>query len=107
MNQCHVIIVKTHTNRVGGRRMSNIEGGCLCGSVRYTSDAEPAAVINCYCAACRKNSGSTNSFNLAMPEGTVKVTGDTVATYVDHSGSSGKPFERHFCSKYRSFESTL
>ncbi len=79
--------------------MSKIEGGCLCGSVRYTSDAEPAAVINCYCATCRKNSGSTNSFNLAMPEGSVKVTGDTVATYVDGSGASGKPFNRHFCSK--------
>ena len=41
--------------------MPKIEGGCLCGSVRYTSDAEPAAMINCYCEACRKNSGSTNS----------------------------------------------
>jgi hypothetical protein len=79
--------------------MFKIEGGCLYGSVRYTSDAEPAAIINCYCAACRKNSGSTNPFNLAMPKGTVKVTGDTEATYVDHSGSSGKPFERQFCSK--------
>jgi hypothetical protein len=79
--------------------MAKIEGGCLCGSVRYTSDAEPKAVINCYCEACRKNSGSTNSFNLAMPAGSVKVTGKTVATYVDHSGASGKPFNRHFCSK--------
>jgi hypothetical protein len=34
-----------------------------------------------------------------MPKGSVKVTGDTVATYVDHAGSSGQPFERHFCSK--------
>ena len=82
--------------------MPKIEGGCLCGSVRYTSDAEPAAVLNCYCAACRKNSGSTNSFNLAMTAGSVKVTGDTVAIYVDHSGSSGKPFNRHFCSKFGS-----
>ncbi len=79
--------------------MPRVEGGCLCGSVRYTSDAEPEAVINCYCAACRKNSGSTNSFNLAMPAGSVRVTGDTVAIYVDHSGASGTPFNRHFCSK--------
>ena len=79
--------------------MPRIEGGCLCGSVRYTSDAEPKAIINCYCATCRKNSGSTNSFNLAMAAGSVKVTGDTVATYVDNSGASGKPFKRHFCSK--------
>ena len=79
--------------------MPKIEGGCLCGSVRYTSDSEPAAIINCYCETCRKNSGSTNSFNLAMPAGSVQVTGDTVATYVDHSGASGKPFNRKFCSE--------
>ncbi len=79
--------------------MPRIEGGCLCGSVRYASDVEPKAVINCYCEACRKNSGSTNSFNLAMPAGSVKVTGETVATYVDHSGASGEPFNRYFCSR--------
>lgn len=78
--------------------MPKIEGGCLCGSVRYTSDAQPAAVINCYCATCRKNTGSSNSFNLAMPKGSVKITGDSLKTYVDHSGASGQPFERHFCS---------
>jgi len=79
--------------------MAKIEGGCLCGSVRYSSDEEPKAVINCYCETCRKNSGSTNSYNLAMPAGSVKVTGSTVATYVDRSGASGKPFNRKFCSK--------
>ena len=79
--------------------MTKIEGGCLCGSVRYTSEAEPETVINCYCETCRKNSGSTNSFNLAMPAGSTKVIGDTVVKYVDNSGASGKPFNRHFCSK--------
>lgn len=79
--------------------MATIEGGCLCGSVRYSSDADPAAIINCYCENCRKNSGSTNSFNLAMPAGSVQVTGDTVSTYVDSSGASGKPFNRQFCSR--------
>jgi hypothetical protein len=27
-----------------GETMPRVEGDCLCGSVRYTSDAEPAAV---------------------------------------------------------------
>lgn len=79
--------------------MAKIEGGCLCGAVRYESDAEPAMVVNCYCKTCQKNSGSTNSYNYAMPEGSVKITGNTVATYEDHSGSSGKPFYRKFCSR--------
>ncbi len=79
--------------------MAKIEGGCLCGSVRYESDAEPALVVNCYCKTCQKNSGSTNSYNYGMPAGSVKITGDTVAVYEDHSGASGKPFYRKFCSK--------
>jgi hypothetical protein len=78
--------------------MAKIEGSCLCGSVRYESDAEPAMVVNCYCEACRKNSGSTNSYNYAMPAGSVRITGETVKTYEDHSGASGKPFYRKFCS---------
>lgn len=78
--------------------MAKIEGGCLCGKVRYESDADPAMVVNCYCKTCQKNSGSTNSYNYGMPEGSVKITGDTVATYEDHSGASGKAFYRKFCS---------
>lgn len=78
--------------------MARIEGSCLCGSVRYESDAEPAMVINCYCRTCQKNSGSTNSYNYAMPEGSVRVTGDTVKSYEDRSGASGQPFHRKFCS---------
>lgn len=78
--------------------MAKVEGGCLCGAVRYASEAEPAMVVNCYCEACRKNSGSTHSFNLAMPAGSVRVTGET-STYVDSSGASGQPFERRFCPK--------
>jgi hypothetical protein len=78
--------------------MAKIEGGCLCGKVRYTSDAEPVMVANCYCETCRKNSGSTNSYNYGMPAGSVQVTGDTVKVYEDHSGASGKAFHRKFCS---------
>ena len=79
--------------------MPRIEGGCLCGSVRYSSDAEPALIVNCYCRTCRKNSGSTNSYNLAVPADSVSVTGDTATRYEDRSGASGEPFLRHFCSR--------
>jgi hypothetical protein len=33
-------------------------GGCLCGAVRYEATAEPVAAGFCYCADCRKASGS-------------------------------------------------
>jgi len=34
-----------------------IEGGCLCGAIRYFSMAEPRPVIACHCRTCRKLSG--------------------------------------------------
>ena len=33
-------------------------GGCLCGAVRYEAVGEPTLMGHCYCADCRKASGS-------------------------------------------------
>ena len=33
-------------------------GGCLCGAVRYEAQGEPRYTGHCYCADCRKASGS-------------------------------------------------
>ena len=43
--------------------------------------------------------GRCAELGLIVAQGASKVTGDTEATYVDHSGSSGKPFEPQSCSK--------
>ena len=77
--------------------MAKIEGGCLCGSVRYKSDAEPVMQVICHCETCHKNSGSAYSLNVAVPEDSLAVEGDSLKTYEDHSGASGEPFYRRFC----------
>jgi hypothetical protein len=84
------------TVQMKGMNMSKIEGGCHCGNIRYTSEADPLMVVNCYCEDCRKSSGGAHSYNLVMPAGSVTVTGDTAATFVDRNGSSGQPLNRHF-----------
>ena len=33
-------------------------GGCLCGALRYEARGEPDMAGHCYCADCRKASGS-------------------------------------------------
>ena len=40
---------------MSGRRFT---GGCLCGAVRYEAVGEPTLMGHCYCADCRKASGS-------------------------------------------------
>jgi hypothetical protein len=79
--------------------MPKIAGGCLCGSIRYVSDAEPALVAACHCRTCQKNTGSAFSLNLAMPTSSVTITGESLATYEDRAGASGNPFFRTFCSR--------
>src|ERR1700712_3428247 len=75
--------------------MARIEGGCLCGAVRYRSEAEPAMQVVCHCKTCQKNSGSAFSMNVAVPQDSLTVEGGTLRSYIDHSGASGQPFYRH------------
>lgn len=78
--------------------MSKIEGGCLCGKVRYGSGAEPVMQAICHCKTCQKSSGSAYSLNVAVPLDSLAIEGDSLTTYVDRSGASGKSFNRHFCN---------
>jgi hypothetical protein len=38
--------------------MTRYTGGCLCGALRYEATGEPTGAGHCYCADCRKASGS-------------------------------------------------
>jgi hypothetical protein len=77
--------------------MAKIEGGCLCGAVRYRSDAEPVMQVICHCKTCQKNSGAAFSMNVGVPLDSLTAAGDAMRTYEDHSGASGKAFHRHYC----------
>src|SRR4028118_1736743 len=77
--------------------MARIEGGCLCGAVRYRSEAEPAMQVVCHCKTCQKNSGSAFSTNVAVPQDSLTVEGGALRSYIAHSGASGQPFYRHYC----------
>jgi len=35
-----------------------IEGGCLCGSIRYRVDGRPSFISICHCQSCRRASGA-------------------------------------------------
>ena len=76
--------------------MSKIVGGCLCGSVRYESAAEPLMTVACHCKNCQKQSGTAFSVVLAVPADSLEVTGDSLRTY-EETGESGQPVHRKFC----------
>jgi hypothetical protein len=72
-----------------------IEGGCLCGGVRYSASSEPALVGVCHCDDCRKFSGSAFSFLVAIEKSSLEVRG-TLKTY-SNIADTGRPIFRSFC----------
>jgi len=75
--------------------MGKIKGGCLCGQIRYESDAEPLLAVLCHCINCQKNSGTAYSTNVAIPRGEIIIEGKP-SIYVD-SGDTGNVVNRFFC----------
>jgi hypothetical protein len=72
-----------------------LEGGCLCGKVRYSADAEPIFVGVCHCSTCQKGSGTAFNTVVAVPKPTVSFSG-TVSTYAGR-GDTGNATYRRFC----------
>ena len=72
-----------------------IEGGCLCGKVRYSADVEPAFVGVCHCKNCQKATGTAFSTVVAVPTPALTVQG-TLKTY-EGRGDSGKATYKRFC----------
>ena len=50
-------------------------GGCLCGAVRYEATGAPANMGCCYCADCRKASGSGFIPFMNFPASAVRFSG--------------------------------
>jgi hypothetical protein len=72
-----------------------MEGGCLCGKIRYGVTGEPTLVGVCHCNDCRKFSGSAFSFLVAIDRGAFELRG-TLKTYRSIA-ESGRPILRSFC----------
>lgn len=77
--------------------MTNIEGGCLCGSIRYSIDEEPTVTAICYCKNCQKQSGSGYSIVFSVNSSSVTLTGETI-DYPDRA-DSGSTVMRRFCGR--------
>ncbi len=74
--------------------MSQIEGGCLCGAVRY-SVAEQSGGGHCYCTDCRKSSGSSHCSHMMVPGEAFSLQGEL--RYYDKATDAGNTVSRGFC----------
>ena len=72
-----------------------IKGGCLCGAVRYTAEADPMSATICHCRDCQKFTGSAFAALVRVPKEKITIAGQ-LKTF-SSLGGSGNPILRHFC----------
>jgi hypothetical protein len=70
-------------------------GGCLCGALRYEAEGEPLYAGYCYCADCRKASGSAFIPFMGFPAAAVRFSGQT--RIFTSKAASGRDAVRNFC----------
>jgi hypothetical protein len=76
--------------------MKPFTGGCLCGAVRYEVTGEPLNCGHCYCADCRKASGSGFIPFIGVASRDVRFTGQTQTFRCE--ARHGRIATRNFCA---------
>ena len=72
----------------------SIEGGCLCGKVRYVC-REEAGGGHCHCTDCRRTSGTGHGSHMIVPEDGFSVSG--TLRFFEKPADSGNMVSRGFC----------
>lgn len=89
----------TGPERVGVMSEPVIKGHCLCGTITYSSDADPAAVVICHCDECQRQSGAPFSLNVIVDRERFTIAGDTLTSFETVGTDSGEKRQRMFCSR--------
>ena len=71
-----------------------LEGGCLCGDVRYRIDAQPLWTAYCHCTTCRRSTGAPVTMFIGARSESVRFTAGERAMY-----ASSPDVQRGFCAR--------
>jgi hypothetical protein len=75
---------------------ATLNGGCLCGAIRYTISADVTELRACHCTSCQKMSGTGNSVNAIVPSKDFKLEKGALKRF-SATADSGRMLNRYFC----------
>ena len=75
-----------------------VEGGCVCGAVRYRLSGRPRTLYACYCHDCQRFSGGAHSMSMPVAAADVTLLAGETARY-DKTADSGRIVAVHFCAR--------
>lgn len=75
-----------------------LEGGCLCGKVRFTASQPPLRTFACHCTFCQRVTGTSFFAESIFPMDAVRFNDGELKRYEHVSEGSQKKGFVHFCS---------
>ena len=78
--------------------MSLNPGGCLCGAVRYVTNANPVRVTFCHCKFCQRATGSAYMVEPIFNKTNLEILSGQPVRYSLTSEGSGKRVTINFCA---------
>lgn len=73
-----------------------VEGGCLCGKVRYRLKASPQTVYRCHCKDCQRTSGAGYSMSAVVDAMNIELTAGELVAF-EKAADSGRRILRMRC----------
>jgi hypothetical protein len=73
-----------------------LQGGCLCGAIRYALRGPALFVSQCCCKDCQKATGTGHTTIVGVQRDQLQIKQGTPKTYTSR-GDSGGDVVRHFC----------
>ena len=74
-----------------------LEGGCLCGRVRFRTTQPPLRTLACHCTFCQRVTGSSYFAESLFAMNAVTLNDGPLSSYAHISDGSGKKVFVHFC----------
>lgn len=74
--------------------MPELNGGCLCGGIRFRVTAEPFYSDHCHCTLCRRSSGAPLATAMTVPREAVAWTGEAPRVFKSSAWA-----KRGFCGR--------
>lgn len=81
----------------GGMVELTLNGGCLCGGVRYEVSGEARRFYHCHCRRCRKATGTGHATNLFVAPTSVRWWGEELVA--NYKVPDAERFATRFCSR--------
>jgi hypothetical protein len=75
-----------------------LNGGCVCGAVRYESSAAPIMTFKCHCRDCQQISGGPYVAGLLVPRAAFRLTKGELKYHFTPSMAGGR-HKRGFCAE--------